>query len=199
VSLIDKVGEDRLESIPRLLTRAKLMLVTLSKDSDLPMDFRLSGTIWEGRRSTQLSSFVLISGDLDDSEKLFNVVLSSLQKKSRRIDAYDLLPVATSIASGDILELGTDEVNTNLLHNLVKEENASNDGKGLRRMLVTADSSSAWLGVHSTLLCNYHQFVFVPLYNSGAGCKHIHQSGLDRRHRQKMKNDKISKITCMHL
>ena len=92
---------------------------------------RLSGTIWEGRRSTQLSSFVLISGDLDDSEKLFNVVLSSLQKKSRRIDAYDILPVATSIASGDILELGTNEVNTNLLHTLVKEENASNDGKHL--------------------------------------------------------------------
>merc|ERR1712083_140249 len=145
--------------------------------------------------SNHLRSFLEIS----TIHKSFNFVLSSLQKKSRRIDASDLLPITTNIASGDILELGTNEVNTNLLHNLVKEENTMNDGKALRKMLVTADSSSAWLSDHSTLLCNYHQFVFVPLYNSGAGCKHIHKSGLDRRHRQKMRNDKISKITCMHL
>ena len=70
-----------------------------------------------------------------------------------------------------ILELGTDNDTTELLHTVVQADNEIEKNVAFKRILVTTDSSSFQLNEHSTLLCSFHQFLFVPLYDNYAGCQ----------------------------
>merc|ERR1711892_1659622 len=91
--------------------------------------------------------------------------------------------------------LGTDQYITELLHTVVQSDNAKQEEDDLTRMLVTSDSTSSWLSEHSALLCSFHQFVVVPLYNNGAGCAHHHQP----RELYGKRRQAAQKITCKHL
>merc|ERR1712013_972587 len=73
-----------------------------------------------------------------------------------------MLEIVSRMTSGDILELGTDEDTSELLHKVVEDENTKKI-----RMLVTADSDSSWLTTHSAMISTFHQFVFVPLHHRG--------------------------------
>jgi len=195
VSLIDKDGERRLESIPRLLTRAKLFYVSTEKSSSVPVDYRLSGVFWHGRRCfTHYHGdllHVLIQGDLDADGQTFNAAVAEIRKIGGKLRYSDIIEIASVLTDGDILEVGTDEDTTELLHKVVGDNNARLDKT---RMLVTADSASSWLNTHSHLLCSFHQFVFVPLYNKGIGCNYSNQA----RGRM-VTRSKAPQITCKHL
>lgn len=216
VSLLDKEGERRMDSIPRLLTRTQLLVVSTLRAKNLPVDFKLSNTFWHGRRCfTQNSDrniedelVVLIQGDLDTTGDIFDAVIAKISKDSQiekwgksepHQYKFDLLLISSLSTTGDILELGTDKDTTELLHTVVQSDNAIQEDATLMRMLVTSDSSSSWLSEHSALLCSFHQFVFVPLYNNGAGCGQHHHSGLGREHHGKIKAEAARKITCTHL
>merc|ERR1711892_286511 len=87
VSLMDKEGEKRMESIARLLTRTQLMVVTTYRKRDLPADFRLSNKFWHGRRcfSQTLNKnklAVLIQGDLDTTGEISESVVADTEKDS---------------------------------------------------------------------------------------------------------------------
>jgi len=203
VSLMDKEGEKRMDSIARLLTRTQLMVVTTYRTRDLPADFKLSNKFWHGRRcfSQTLDEdklTVLIQGDLDTTGEIFDSVLDDMEKESSEEiqSKLAMLLVASLSTPGDILELGTDQDTTELLHTVVQSDNAKQEEDDLTRMLVTSDSTSSWLSEHSALLCSFHQFVFVPLYNNGAGCAHHHQP---RELHGKRKGQAAQKITCKHL
>jgi len=200
VSLMDKEGEQRMDSIARLLTRTQLMVVTTYRTRDLPADFKLSNKFWHGRRcfSQTLEEdklIVLIQGDLDTTGEIFNSVVVDKEKDSSK-EIQSMLLIASLSTHGDILELGTDQDTTQLLHTVVQSANAKQEEDDLTRMLVTSDSTSSWLSEHSSLLCSFHQFVFVPLYNNGAGCAHHHQP---RELHGKRRGQAAQKITCKHL
>jgi len=214
VSMMDKEEERRMDSIKRLLTRTQLLVVSAGRTKNLPADFKLSNTFWHGRRCfTQKSErneelVVLIQGDLDTTGNIFDAVIAKVSKDSQ-IDRQgkskpnqlkvDLLLVSSLATTGDILELGTDKDTTELLHTVVQSENAIQSKATLMRMLVTSDSSSSWLSEHSELLCSFHQFVFVPLYNKGVGCEHRQHSGLARHLQGMMEGEAAQEVTCTHL
>lgn len=165
VSLVDKEGEGRLNSVNRLLNSTKLLVVEATNRKSLPVDFLVTGTRWRGRKCISSPGRggrvrVLVRGDLDEEGKVFSKVVSDWgeSKSSKK-----LLTLAAMYTSGDILEVGTEPENTALLHTVVKQ--------GVGRMLVTADSNSVWLTKHSDLIRPFHQFVFVPLYNERHGCR----------------------------
>ena len=176
----------------------------------------MSNTFWHGRRCfTQKSErniedelVVLIQGDLDTTGDLFDAVIAKISKDSQ-IETwgkskpnqfkFDLLLISSLSTTGDILELGTDKDTTELLHTVVQSDNGIQRDAALMRMLVTSDSSSSWLSEHSALLCSFHQFVFVPLYNNGVGCEQHQHSGLARELHGKIKVEAAQKITCTHL
>jgi len=219
VSLMDKDGERRMESIPRLLSRTQLLVVSTRRASNLPTDFRLLNTFWNGRRcftqaipemNDEDEISVLIQGDLDATGELFDAVVAKIKsvnakeikrenKPKKNYFKSELLLMSGLFTTGDILELGTDQDTTELLHTVVQTDNAQEKESSLMRMLVTADSSSSWLSDHSVLLCSFHQFVFVPLYNNGVGCRQHQQSGMARELHGKLRGQTARKITCTHL
>jgi len=215
VSMLDQEGERRMESIPRLLNRTHLLVVSTMRKSNLPTDFKLLNTYWNGRRcfsqTTNVNKnapeklSVIIQGDLDTAGETFNAVVSRLKEEGAKqfMTKYkqkkNLLMISSLLTSGDILELGTDKDTTELLHTVVQADNENEMKAAAMRMLVTTDSSSAWLNNHSALLCSFHQFVFVPLYNNGAGCRQQRQSGLARELHDKLRRETAREITCTHM
>jgi len=177
VSLVDKKGEGRIDSVDRLINRTKLMVVRISSNTEfLPSDFVSTRTTWNSRNCFNVDMedemVVLIQGDLDSS-RVFDKVVKTFTKKKTADTNHLLLSLAAKYSDGDVLELGTDGETTKLLHKVV-EQVARNkedvEDHHVARMLVTADSSSSWLADYSNLICSFHQFVFVPLYNNGRGC-----------------------------
>jgi len=195
VSLIDKGGERRLDSVPRLLTRTELVYVSTHKNNSIiPTDYRLSGVFWYGRRcythSQEDQLHVLIQGDLDKTGDIFDEAIAAIEKGKGEERVYSvMLEIASRITSGDILELGTDEDTSELLHKVVENENTKKVDDDPIRMLVTADSDSSWLINHSVMISSFHQFVFVPLHHQVAGCHYKYQA----------RDNNLPQITCKHL
>jgi len=194
VSLIDKASERRLDSIPRLLPRTELVHVSTQKNNSIPPDYRLSGLFWYGRRcfthSGEDNLHVLIQGDLDTSGNIFDKAVAAFEKETKdKRGNSGMLEIVSRMTSGDILELGTDEDTSELLHKVVEDENTKKI-----RMLVTADSDSSWLTTHSAMISTFHQFVFVPLHHQVPGCQYEYQ---DRA--RKANDDNLPLITCKHL
>ena len=155
---------------------------------------RLSGLFWYGRRcfthSGEDNLHVLIQGDLDTSGDIFDKAVAAFEKETKDMRGNSgMLEIVSRMTSGDILELGTDEDTSELLHKVVEDENTKKI-----RMLVTADSDSSWLTTHSAMISTFHQFVFVPLHHQVPGCQYEYQ---DRA--RKANDDNLPLITCKHL
>ena len=64
--------------------------------------------------------------------------------------------VATMMTHGDILELGTGDHSTKLLHDILEDDN-----KNKKRMLVSAESNPEWLDKFRDLSSPFHQMLLV--------------------------------------
>jgi len=196
VSVVDKKGEGMMDSVDRLLNRTKIMLVKVSSASDeLPLDFVTTRSSWKGRPCFSVPGeggelVVLIKGDLESH--VFRKVVKKFTKRKMTEDTNNLLlSLAAKYSDGDVLELGTEEQTTKLLHKVVEQVVRGKEGhQDVVRMLVTADSNSSWLSDHSNLICSFHQFVFVPLYNNGRGCASRAAT---------VRNNSQSNVTCSTL
>ena len=113
----------------------------------------------------------LIKGDLDIKGDIFNSVVEAFKNNYDELNAgyryYNqenvdygtharLLLLAALMTHGDILELGTGDHSTLLLHQIVQEDN-----KVERRVLVSADSDPAWLDRFKHLSSPFHQLHLV--------------------------------------
>ena len=114
----------------------------------------------------------LIQGDLDRDGKVFNSITKAFKENYSDINAgylhYNkenlahgthirLVILAAMMTHGDILELGTGDVSTRLLHDILEQEENNMD-----RMLVSADSDQKKLGKFKDLDCSFHQLLLVP-------------------------------------
>jgi len=203
VTVQDKTGEERLQSVPRLLARTALLVISAQKTAES------LHKILENHHQRRILAenndggvSVLIQGELDSSNKIFEAVTTEFVAENMMSNRFNsssreaLLKAASTIVNGDILELGTTEAATKLLHQVVLKANENEKDDKKKRMLVTSDSSSDWLQNHSDLLCSFHQFVFVPLYNNGAGCQSPNQAAAAKKGRSA---NRKKRITCMHL
>jgi hypothetical protein len=199
VSVLHTPGERRLDSIPRLVARAELVLVNNYRAASIPTYHRYApphsipclhaycARLCQDRRrcySHPHHHQLLLQGGLDTTGEIFARAVAAVEEDSAGGSRLDLIRIASLLTTGDILELGTDQDTTELLHTAVQAENARKEEAELVRMLVTADSTSTWLSQHSGLLCSFHLFVFVPLYWVGVGCKTSHQPQITCKHLQ---------------
>ena len=69
-----------------------------------------------------------------------------------------LVPLITAVThtDGPILELGSGDFSTPILHALCS---------GKKRLIVTTDTDKAWLSLFDDLETEWHKFVYVPVYN----------------------------------
>jgi hypothetical protein len=113
----------------------------------------------------------LIRGDLDEDDNVFNSIVKAFKENFDDINAgyrhYNkknldfgtharVLLVAAMMTHGDILELGTGDHSTKLLHDILEDDN-----KKENRLLVSADSDPAWLDRLSDLSSPFHQLILV--------------------------------------
>ena len=113
----------------------------------------------------------LIRGDMDKEGEVFNSVAEAFKENFDDLNAayrhYNknnlvygthvrLLLLATMMTRGDILELGTGDYSTELLHDIIEEDN-----KKERRLLVSADSDPVWLNRFTHLSSPFHQLLLV--------------------------------------
>ena len=113
----------------------------------------------------------LIRGDLDEDGEVFDSVVKTFKNRYDDINAgyrhYNkdnldygtharLMLVAAMMTHGDILELGTGEHSTKLLHAILEDDN-----KIEKRMLVSAESDPAWLNRFRNLSSPFHQLLLV--------------------------------------
>ena len=113
----------------------------------------------------------LIRGDLDEDDNVFNSIVKAFKENFDDINAgyrhYNkknldfgtharVLLVAAMMTHGDILELGTGDHSTKLLHDILEDDN-----KKEKRLLVSADSNSLWLARFSDLSSPFHQLLLV--------------------------------------
>ena len=113
----------------------------------------------------------MIRGDLDEDDKVFNFIVKVFKENFEDIDAvyrfYNkknniygthvrLLLVAAMMTNGNILELGTGDHSTRLLHDILEDDN-----KKEKRLLVSADSNSLWLDRFIDLSSPFHQLLLV--------------------------------------
>jgi len=113
----------------------------------------------------------IISGDLDKNDKVFESIVEAFKANFEDADAgyryhnndnaaygthARLLLVAVMMTQGDILELGMGEHSTKLIHDIITEDNKTEN-----RMLVSAESDSDWLGSLNELYSPFHQILYV--------------------------------------
>ena len=114
----------------------------------------------------------LIRGDMDKEGEVFNSVAEAFKDNFDDLNAayrhYNkknlvygthvrLLLLATMMTRGDILELGTGDQSTELLHDIVEDDNKRGDA----RLLVSAESDSHWLDTFTHLSSSFHQLLLV--------------------------------------
>jgi len=119
----------------------------------------------------------LIRGDMDKEGEVFNSVAEAFKDNFADLNAayrhYNkknlvygthvrLLLLATIMTHGDILELGTGDYSTELLHDIIEEDN-----KKEKRLLVSADSDPAWLNRFTHLSSPFHQLLLVNTCYAG--------------------------------
>jgi len=116
----------------------------------------------------------LIRGDLDKDGKVFDSVVKAFKDNfddanagyrfyNNENAAYGtharLLLVAAMMTHGDILELGMGDHSTQLLHDILEEDNKSE-----KRMLVSAESDLEWLERFKIFSSSFHQILYVKKY-----------------------------------
>ena len=74
-----------------------------------------------------------------------------------------LLSSAAIATQGDILEMGTGDFSTPMLHDIVANSSSP-------RMLVSSDTDLSWLFKFVSKRTEYHQLVGVPVYDDGGHC-----------------------------
>jgi hypothetical protein len=81
-----------------------------------------------------------------------------------------LTPLISAVLAteGDILELGMGDFSTPILHEVVKYQNQIH---GLKRKILSYDSSPEWLANFTDLECGYHSFFSDDHYVKTKGCK----------------------------
>ena len=114
----------------------------------------------------------LLRGDMDIDGKIFNSVREAFKDNyddlnagyrhyNNKNHAYGtharLLLLAALMTHGDILELGTGDQSTELLHDIVEDDNKRGDA----RLLVSAESDSHWLDTFTHLSSSFHQLLLV--------------------------------------
>jgi len=122
----------------------------------------------------------LIRGDLDKDGKVFDSIVKSFKDDFDDVNAgyrfYNnenaaygtharLLLVAAMMTHGDILELGMGDHSTQLLHDILEEDNKSE-----KRMLVSAESDLEWLESYKSLVSPFHQILHVE------SCQEMHSN-----------------------
>ena len=110
----------------------------------------------------------IIQGDLDEEGKVYQAIVNKFKKEFDEVNAvyrhYNrknidygtharLLIVAAMMTSGDILELGTGYHSTELLHEILEEDNKKNN----KRSLISADSDPKWIVRYKDLSSYFHQ------------------------------------------
>ena len=188
--------------IMRLLPRSQLVVVHDTQDlsANFPSDFLTSLNMWAGRpcmTQIQMPSSgpvlvytILIQGDLDTEGKVFSRAKQIVEGVGREIELiYEsvnpdnesygthvkLLVAALLATTGDIIELGTGVYSTDLIHQIVEQQNnlASHNEctkPTPSRYIVSADASASWLTRSRHLSNNFHQLLLVPAYSNGMGC-----------------------------
>ena len=121
----------------------------------------------------------IISGDLDKDDEVFESIVEAFEANFEEADAgyrylnnnnaaygthARLLLVAVMMTHGDILELGMGEHSTKLIHDILTEDN-----KAEKRMLVSAESNSEWLGSFKELNSPFHQVLYVNKCRKNTG------------------------------
>ena len=113
----------------------------------------------------------LIRGDLDQDATVFNSIVKEFNDKFDDLNAgyrhinkdnvdygthARLLLIAAMMTHGDILELGTGDHSTQLLHDILEDDN-----KNEKRMLLSAESDSLWLEKFKHLYAPFHHLILV--------------------------------------
>ena len=116
----------------------------------------------------------LIRGDLDQDGEVFGSIIKAFEHNFDDINSgyrhYNrqnvdygtharLLLLSALMTHGDILELGTGDHSTQLLHDILEEDN-----KTEKRLLVSADSDPLWLEKYSYLSSPFHQLLLVDFF-----------------------------------
>ena len=125
----------------------------LYEDPDLPHGVKLP--VWT----------TLVQGDMDQGGELFREVIETVDSYAGEVSAVyktynpnragfgthlKLLLVAALITDGDILEMGSGNFSTRVLHDIVKMDYVG-------RELVTAESSKEWLTNHKDMQTSFHK------------------------------------------
>eukprot|EP00090_Calanus_glacialis_P038258 TRINITY_DN6683_c0_g1_i4.p1 TRINITY_DN6683_c0_g1~~TRINITY_DN6683_c0_g1_i4.p1 ORF type:complete len:640 (-),score=138.81 TRINITY_DN6683_c0_g1_i4:103-2022(-) len=116
----------------------------------------------------------IIQGDLDKDGKVFESIIAKFKEHADDINAgynhYNednlykgthirLVLAAAMMTFGDILELGTDELSTKLLHDILDQDDDTS-----KRLLVSAESQLKNLEKHKS---EFHQLLHVPDCKAG--------------------------------
>ena len=125
--------------------------------------------------STTLEKKILttiIQGDLDKDGEVFESIIDKFQEHVDDINAgynhynennlYEgthirLVLAAAMMTCGDILELGTDELSSKLLHDILDQDDDTS-----KRLLVSAESQLKNLKKHKDAESEFHQLLHVP-------------------------------------
>ena len=101
--------------------------------------------------------------DIFKSGKTLKLVEKFNPTKSEWGSHIQLLSSAAIATTGDILEMGTGDFSTPMLHDIVASSSPP-------RMLVSSDTDLGWLFKFASKRSEYHQLVGVPVYDDGAHC-----------------------------
>lgn len=127
----------------------------------LSMGAVMTKTVWttliQGGRDQGGVAFRSVVDAFEENSDLLNSGYRHYNKNNTASGTYlRLLLAAAMLTHGDMLELGSGDYSTKLLHKVAEQDN----GEG-QRMLVTADSNPSTLSTHEDLACQFHQLVHV--------------------------------------
>ena len=111
----------------------------------------------------------LVQGDMDQGGELFSEVIETVDSYAEEVNTVyktynpdragfgthlKLLLVAALITDGDILEMGSGDFSTRVLHDIVKMSDVD-------RELVTAESNKEWLTNHKDMQTSFHKLIHI--------------------------------------